>query len=343
MHDPAHADGKARARQGVENNGHRCARLDPAEVVLGHFGIHPHVVDGDQGHLRAAGGGELADIAAQVGDQPRGAGTHPGVGEVQFGLAQGRGGAAQLGVFVFVAALLFAGPLDFGVGGGDLADGLFVGGAGDFQTAQGDGPGILAVQAFEAVAVLPGLQLVGLVGAQGGQGRVDAGGAGADLPAHRFEVGAGAVDGDLVLLGIDLEQQVAGFDVLVVVRLHLDHPPGHFAGHRHHIGLHPRLLGVGGEAVGEKVPEQAQGDQHGHPAGAFFHRVGGGCGGRLSGGRGVTHRGLPGRGWPGSGRVGQACRPSRCGLASVCGWPHPAAVAGCTSRRRGPCTGRSGC
>lgn len=38
----------------------------------------------------------------------------------------------------FIYTLLFAvGPLYLGVGGGDLADRLFVGGAGDFQAAPG--------------------------------------------------------------------------------------------------------------------------------------------------------------------------------------------------------------
>ena len=60
---------------------------------------------------------------------------------------------------------------------------------------------------------------------------------------------------------VHLEEQRAGLDHLVVAHLHLGHPAGHLGGHRHDEGLHARLLGVGREAVGQQVPEQAEDDQ----------------------------------------------------------------------------------
>ena len=39
------------------------------EVVLGQIGADPDIVDGDQRQHRIAGGGELTDFGAQVGNQ----------------------------------------------------------------------------------------------------------------------------------------------------------------------------------------------------------------------------------------------------------------------------------
>ncbi|MNF74553.1 hypothetical protein D3C84_565910 [compost metagenome] len=305
-------------------------------------------MDRDQGHHRVAGRGKLPGFGAQVGDQASRTRMYLGVGQVQFGFLQGGGGAAQLGVVFLAAALLLARTLHFGASRGDLADGLLARGAGALQTAQGDGARVFPVEALEARAVLPLLQLIGLCGLQGRLRRVDAGGARADLPARRVEVGAGAIDGDLVLLAIHFEQHLAGLHVLVVAHQHPGHPAGYLGGDRDHEGLHPCLLGIGGEAVGQQVPEQGQDYHPGDPAGPTLHRVGGsGCRrahwrfcGVL---RGITHRCSPCAGpgcCPGpEGSVRRAGRPSRCVAASAGGWPGRPAARRCTSRRRAPCTG----
>ncbi|MCY1540604.1 hypothetical protein D9M68_762540 [compost metagenome] len=167
------------------------------------------------------------------------------------------------------------------------------------ETAQRDGARVFAVQPLKALAVLLCLQFVGLGGPQGGLRRVDAGGAGGNLPAGRLELGARSLDGDLVLLGVYLEEHCTGLDHLIVARQHPGHPAGHFGGHRHDQGLHPGLLRVGGEAVRQQVPEQAQDDQPEHPLHALVHRVGGrlwrrrGWRSRRGGLGGVTHLGCP--------------------------------------------------
>ncbi|MNK84472.1 hypothetical protein D3C87_1043210 [compost metagenome] len=112
------------ARVGVEDDGHRRPGLDTAKIVFGHVGADPHIVDGDQGHHRSTGGGELADIGAQIGDQAGRARVDLGIAQVQLGFFKVAGGAEQLGVFVFVTALLFPCTLHFGLGRGDLADGF---------------------------------------------------------------------------------------------------------------------------------------------------------------------------------------------------------------------------
>ncbi|MNF89240.1 hypothetical protein D3C84_717570 [compost metagenome] len=231
-------------------------------------------MDGDQGHHRAAGCRILADIGAQVGDQAGRAGADLCVGQVQCSLFQVAGGTLQGGVDVLAAALGFPGALHFGLGRGDLADGLLQGGARDFQATQGNGTRVFAVQAFETLDVLARLDFVGLGGAQGSLLGFDTGGIGTDRAAGGLKVGAGAVDGDLVLLRVHFEQHFAGLDVLVIVHMHFDHPAGHFRGHRYHERLHPCLLRIGRVAVGHQVPDQAQEDYHNHPIDRFFHRVG---------------------------------------------------------------------
>ena len=67
--DAAHAALQHLARHHVEHDRHRVAGLDVAEVVLGHVGADPEVVDGDQRHRRRAGLRELPDVGAQVGHQ----------------------------------------------------------------------------------------------------------------------------------------------------------------------------------------------------------------------------------------------------------------------------------
>ena len=105
-----------------------------------------------------------------------------------------RGGcAAQLRVVFVAAAFLLAGALHFGLGGGHFADGLFEGRAGDFQAAQRDGAGIVVIQAFEPVAVLPGSAARWPAPRARGQRRIDAGGAGTDLSTRCFEVGVRAI------------------------------------------------------------------------------------------------------------------------------------------------------
>jgi hypothetical protein len=73
-------------------------------------------VDRDQGHDRRTGGGELADIGAQISDQARRAYPHLCVGQIQFGFRQCGGGAAQMGVVFLVATFLLLCPLDFSNG-----------------------------------------------------------------------------------------------------------------------------------------------------------------------------------------------------------------------------------
>ncbi|MNG02741.1 hypothetical protein D3C84_857830 [compost metagenome] len=55
------------------------------EIVLSHVGSDPYVLNGDQGHDRAARRGELPDIGAQVGDQPFRTRACLRIGQVQFG------------------------------------------------------------------------------------------------------------------------------------------------------------------------------------------------------------------------------------------------------------------
>ena len=210
------------------------------------------------------------------------------VGQIQFSLRQGGCGAAQQGVGLLIAAFLLAGALDFGAGGGDLADGLFAVGAGHFQQAHGNGSGVLAIQAFQPLVVLRGLEFVGLRRAQVGLRRGDAGGAGADLTTGGFKVRPGPVDCDLIGLRVDLENHVAGLDVLVVAHVDADHPAGDFRRHRNHKGADPCLLGIGRESVSQQIPGQAHDDQQYYPFHAFFRRVGGRFRWRRGGG-GFTH------------------------------------------------------
>ena len=253
------------------------------QVVFRHLGADPDVVQADQGHHRAAGAGELAHFRSQIGNQAAGARAHLAIAQVQLGLHQRGGGALQAGVVFAAATFLLARALHLGAGSGNPAHGFAEGGAGDFQAAQGNGAAVLAIQAFEAVTILARLEFIGFGRLQVADGRVDTGGIGADLPAHRFEVGAGTVGGDLVSTAVDLEQQLACLYALVVMHVHGGDTAGHFGRHRYDEGLYPRLLGVRRVAVGQQVPEQAQTDDDGHASGAPFGWVGLGGGGLFAG------------------------------------------------------------
>ncbi|MNG96166.1 hypothetical protein D3C79_552230 [compost metagenome] len=263
-----------RTGQGIQHDADRGPGSDLAQVVLGHVGRDPHIVNGDQGHQGRTGCGELADIGAQVGDQAVRAGTYDAVGQVQFGLVHIGDGGEQLGIFFVTATLGFAGAFYFCPRGGDMGDGRIEGGPGNFQATQGDGSGIFLVQAFQALQVLTGHDFVGLRCFERRHLGVNACGIGADLLAGGLQVGTRAIDSDLVVLWVDFEQHFAGLDVLVVAHVDFGHPAGDLRRHRNDKRLHPCLLRVGGIAVGQQVPNQARKDQHGHPIHRFFGRVG---------------------------------------------------------------------
>ncbi|MNC47787.1 hypothetical protein D3C75_968680 [compost metagenome] len=92
-------------------------------------------MDTDQGHHRAACPDIVANVCAQVGDQPVRVGTHDGTGKVQAGLFHIGRSTAQLGVVFLCPALLLTGALYLCAGRRHLADGLVAGGLGAFQTA----------------------------------------------------------------------------------------------------------------------------------------------------------------------------------------------------------------
>ncbi|KAG0773090.1 hypothetical protein G6F22_015177 [Rhizopus arrhizus] len=245
-----------------------------AQIVFRHFRVDPDVVDGDQRHHRVTGGGELTDIGAQGGDQARRSGAHLRVRQIQFCLFHGGRGAAQLGVVFLVAALLFARPLHFRPRRCDLADGLRQVRPRDLQPAQRNRALVVAVQALESAAVLARPDLIGLCRTQRRLRGIDAGRAGADLPARRLQVCAGAVQGDPVMLRIHFEQDGAGLDVLVVPHMHLGHAARYLRGHGYDKGLHARLLRVRREPVGQQIPHQAHHDQQADPPDALPGGVG---------------------------------------------------------------------
>ena len=108
----------------VEHDRHLVAGLDVAEVVLGHVGADPEVVDGDQRHRRRAGLRELPDVGAQVGHQAAGGRDHLGALQVQLGLLDRRAGAEQLRVAFAAVARGLLGAAQVGLGRLHLADGL---------------------------------------------------------------------------------------------------------------------------------------------------------------------------------------------------------------------------
>ncbi|MNM94802.1 hypothetical protein D3C81_1072210 [compost metagenome] len=223
-------------------------------------------MDGDQGHHRAAGADIVANVGAQVGDQPVCIGAYHGARQVQAGFFHIGRRTAKLGVVVLRPALLLTGPLHFGTGCRDLADGLIAVGLGALQAAHRHRARVFIDQALEPLGVLPRLALVGLGRHQRRLGRVDASGVGADLPAYRVQVGFGAGQGDAVLLLVQFEQHIALAHFLVIAHCHTLHLPGHLGTHRHHVGLQPGLLGIRRETVGQQVPQQAHGNQQQHPA-----------------------------------------------------------------------------
>ena len=79
--------------------------------------------------------------------------------------------------------------------------------------------------------------------------------------AHGLVVGAAALQCDLVLGGVDIEQRLPALDVIVVPHMNRQHFARHLRGHRHDEGLHPSLRAVRGQTVGSKIPEQAANDQ----------------------------------------------------------------------------------
>jgi hypothetical protein len=87
-----------------------------AQVVLGHVGADPHVVDRDQRHHRRAGLCEVADVRAQVGDGDLCRRTHLGVCQVELGLLYRCAGAAQLRVTVAAVAGRLLGLAQIGLG-----------------------------------------------------------------------------------------------------------------------------------------------------------------------------------------------------------------------------------
>ena len=74
------------------------AGLDVAEVVLGHVGADPEVVNGDQGHRRRADLRILPDIGAQIGHRTAGGSDHLSALEIQLGLLDRRARTQQLRV-----------------------------------------------------------------------------------------------------------------------------------------------------------------------------------------------------------------------------------------------------
>ncbi|MNH07626.1 hypothetical protein D3C79_670220 [compost metagenome] len=262
-------------------------------------------MDGDQGHHRTAGGNIVAHVSAQVSDQPIGIGAHHGAGQVQAGLFHIGRRTAQLRVVRLHPALLLPRPFDFRTGCRHLADGLVAGRLRPFKATDRHCTWVFFDQPFEPLGILAGLALVGLGRHQGGLGRVDAGGIGADLPAYRIQICLSAGQGNAVLLLIQLEQHITLAHLLVVAHRHALDLPGNFSGHGHHIGLQTSLLGVRREPVGKQVPDQAHDDQHQHPVhGAVRGRV-----------HGVTHQGSPCSGSAGAGsssRSPQSVRFSIC-------------------------------
>ena len=79
--------------------------------------------------------------------------------------------------------------------------------------------------------------------------------------AHGLVVSAAALQCDLVLAGVDIEQRLPALDVIVVPDVHRQHLARHLRCHRHDEGLHPGLRAVRGQTVGSKIPEQAAKDQ----------------------------------------------------------------------------------
>ena len=80
--------------------------------------------------------------------------------------------------------------------------------------------------------------------------------------AHGLIVSAAALQCDLVLGAVYIEQRLPALDVVVVPDVHRQHLARYLRSHRHDEGLDPGLRAVRCQAVGCKIPQQAAKDQH---------------------------------------------------------------------------------
>ena len=142
--------------------------VDVAEVVLGHVGIDPEVVHGDQGHGGRAGLCILPDIGSKVRHQSAGGRDHDGALEVELGFLDRRARTEQLRVAFALFTRGLLGFAQISLGRLHLAGGLEAGGLRILDPAQGDRAWIFLVDLFQTRRILAGVDL-------GGHGRLHPG------------------------------------------------------------------------------------------------------------------------------------------------------------------------
>ena len=213
----------------VQGDVHRRTGLDPVHAVLAHVGLDPDVARGDEGHQRRPLVGIVALVQLEVGDAAVGWCVDSRLRQIDARLLERGRRVPQPGVLLAARTQLLLRALQIRLGGREIGLRLGQSSLRPLPGVRRYGARVLLVDPL--VAFLVELRLFEL------RPRLSESRLGC---LHRCRVRAGRLagnvegrlgpqQGQLVLPRLDLDQQIARLDHLILDHVHLFHAAGHNA------------------------------------------------------------------------------------------------------------------